>query len=175
MTSAVLSIPFLILSFYLSERDDLLAHALQATMHLVGLVLFICLASFLKKLLNTRHSFHEVDNYIDFLITINLILCTTVIAGLFLPSLEEPLNLYSILLIVAFGVAHIPLGLKLLKLSDSLKGMLKPYCFFTITTGILISSVVLMAFGVITGAIADVMLGTIFFQAVEKPEAPTAG
>ena len=175
MTSAVLGIPVLILSYYLSERDDLLAHALQATMHLAGLMLFICLASFLKRLLNTRHSFHEVDNYIDFLITINLVLCTAVIAALFLPSLEGPLNLYSILLIVAFGVGHLFLGFKLLKLSDSLKGMLKPYCLFTIATGILISSVVLMSYGAITGAIADVMLGTIFFQAVKKPEAPTTG
>lgn len=170
MTSAVLGIPFMILSYYLNDRDDLLAHALQATTYLVGLFLFIYLASFLKRLLNTRHSFYDVDNYIDFLITTNLIMVMAGIAGLFLPALEEPLNLFSILLIIAFGVAHILFGFKLLKLSDSLKGMLKPYCFFTIATGVLISSIVLIPFGVITGAITDVMLGTIFFQAVVKPE-----
>lgn len=170
MASAVLSIPFLILSFYLGDREDLVANVLHAAMYLVGTALFIFLASFLKRLLNARHSFHNVDNYIDFLIIINLIMGLAGIAGLFLPTWQEPLNQYAILLIVAFGVANILFGFKLFGLSDPLKGMLKPYCFFTIATGALLASVLLIPLGIITGAIADVMLGTIFFQAVERTE-----
>jgi hypothetical protein len=43
--------------------------------------------------------------------------------------------------------------------------MLKPYGIFTIITGALIASVIFLPAAVITGAISDVMLGTIFFQA----------
>lgn len=170
MTSAILSIPFLIFSFYLGERDDLLADLLHAAMYLTGPALFIVLATLLKRLLNTRHSFHDVDNYIDFLITLNLIMGLAGLAGLVLPDWEEPLGHFSILLVIAFGAGQILFGFKLINLPDTLKGMLKPYCFFTIATGAMLASVLLMPLGVICGAIADVMLGTIFFQAVEKPE-----
>lgn len=175
MTSALLSIPFLILSENLGERDDLLATAIQTGILLVGIILFTCLALFLKRLLNYRHAFDGADNYIDFLVTTNIIMGCSGIAGLFLPAWEEPLSRFYLLLIIAFGVGHILLGFKLLKLSDPLKGMLKPYCVFTVATGFLIASVYLLSFGVITGAIADVMLGTIFFQAVERPGSPAAG
>lgn len=172
MTSAVLSVPFLILSESLVERDDFLANVLQTGILLIGLALFTCLAAFLKRLLNTRHAFTGADNYIDFLITTNIIMCCSGIAALFLPAWEKPLSQFYLLLVIAFGVGHILLGFKLFKLSDPLKGMLKPYCIFTIATGFLLSSVYLISFGVITGAIADVMLGTIFFQSVEHPDSP---
>lgn len=170
MTSAALSIPFMILSYYLDERGDLAAGMIHAAMYLVGTSLFVVLASLLKRLLNSGHSFHEADNPIDFLIIINLILGLAGIAGLFISPLEEPLTQYSVLLIIAFGIAEIVLGIKLFRLPDSLKGLLKPYCLFTIVTGALLASVLLMPLGVITGAVADVMLGTIFFQAAARPE-----
>lgn len=175
MTNAVLSIPFLILSENLGERDDLLATAVQAGILLVGLILFTGIALFLKRLLNSHHAFNGADNHIDFLITTNIIMGCAGIAALFLPAWEEPLILFYLLLVVAFGVGQILLGFKLLKLPAPLRGMLKPFCIFTIVTGFLVSSVYLLSFGVITGAIADVMLGTIFFQAVERPGSPEAG
>lgn len=170
MANAVLSIPFLILSYYLDERGDLAADLIHSAMYLVGTFLFVVLALFLKRLLNSGHSFHQADNSIDFLIIINLILGLAGIAGLFIAPLEEPLNQYSVLLIIAFGIAEIVLGIRLFRLPDSLKGLLKPFCLFTIVTGTFLASVLLMPLGVITGAVADVMLGTIFFQAVSRPE-----
>jgi hypothetical protein len=174
MSSAVLSIPFLLLSYYLSDSDIRYASYYQAAMQLVGLVLFTYLTWFLKKFLNTRHSFHDTDNYIDFLITSNLFVCIAAIAGQFLPTLADPLEWFSLLLIAAFGVAQILFGIKLFKLPDSLNGMLRPYCFITIITGLFISTVLLLPLGVVTGSITDIMLGTIFFQAAGKLEEPVA-
>jgi hypothetical protein len=174
MSSAVLSIPFLILSYYLSDGDILYAPYFQAIMQLVGLVIFTCLTWFLKKLLNTLHSFHDTDNYIDFLIMTNLFAGIAAIAGMFLPPWEKALDWFSLLQIAAFGVAQIIFGIKLLKLPDTLNGMLRPFCIITIITGLFISTVVLLPLGVVTGAIADVMLGTIFFQAAGKTDQPVA-
>jgi hypothetical protein len=175
MTSAVLSIPFLIVSYYISDGDIPFAPYYQTAMQVVGLFLFIYLTWFLKKFLNSRYSFHETDNYIDFLIATNLFAGIAVIAGLYLPSWAEALDWFSLLLIAAFGVAQILFGIKLLTLPHILNGMLRPFCFMTITTGLFTSTVVFLPVGVVTGAIADVMLGTIFFQAAVKTEEPFAG
>jgi hypothetical protein len=175
MTSAILSIPLLLLSNHFNENDTM-GYALFLTfMQIAGLGLFIYLNSFLKKFLNLRFSFHEVDNYIDFMITINIFLCVAGIAGIFLTTLTEPLAQFSLLLIVSFGIGQLLFGIKLFKLPDSLQGMLKPLCFITMLTGLLIATIFLLPIAAFTGAIADVMLGTIFFQAREISEAEDAG
>lgn len=165
MTSAILSIPFLVLSYQLSQREDIFSYAIQAAMQIAGLFLFIYLAAVLKEYLNHLHSFHEVDNYIDFLITTNLIFSLATVAGLFIPAYENAIERFCFILIVVFGVTQVLFGFKLLHAPDTLKGMLKPYSIFLIATGALIATVVLLPVAVITGAISDVMLGTIFFQA----------
>jgi hypothetical protein len=165
MTSAILSIPFLVLTYQLSQREDVAAYALQAAMQLVGLFLFIYLAALLKKYLNQYHSFHDVDNYIDFLITTNLIFSLATVAGLFIPAYEIAIERFCFMLIVVFGIVQVLFGFKLLRAPDILKGMLKPYSICTLITGALIATVVFLPVAVLTGAIADVMLGTLFFQA----------
>jgi len=165
MTSAILSIPFLVLSYQLSQREDIISNVIQASMQLAGLFLFIYLAAVLKKYLHHFHSFHEVDNYIDFLITTNLIFSLATIAGVFMPAYEIAIDRFCFILIVVFGVTQVLFGLKLLRAQDTLRGMLKPYSIFLVATGALIATVALLPAAVITGAISDVMLGTIFFQA----------
>ncbi len=168
MTSAILSIPFLVLSYQFSQREDVASNGVLAAIQLVGLFLFVYLAAMLKKLLNQRHSFHDVDNYIDFLITTNLIFSLATVAGLFIPVYESAIERFCFILIVVFGVTQVLFGFKILRAPDSARGMLRPYGIFTIITGGLVASVALLPAAVITGAIADVVLGTIFFQATGR-------
>jgi hypothetical protein len=170
MTSAVLSIPLLLLSYHFYENDETGYALFLSFSQLAGLYLFIYLNSFLKKFLNLRFSFHEADNYIDFLITTYAFLTLAGICALFLSALAEPLELFSLLLIVSFGVGQLLFGIKLFQVPDSLDGMLKPFCIFTILTGILVATIFLLSLASLTGALADVMLGTIFFKAAGKPE-----
>jgi len=169
MTSAVLSVPLLLLSYHFYENDELGYALILLFTQLAGLCLFIYLNSFLKRFLNQRFSFHGTDNYIDFLITIYVFLTLAGIGTLFLPALAEPLELFSLLLIVSFGVGQLLFGIKLFRVPDSLHGMLKPFCLFTILTGILIATTFLLSLASLTGALADVLLGTIFFKAAGKP------
>lgn len=170
MTSAVLSIPLLLLTYHFYENDEPGYAFFLTFTQLFGLSLFIYLNSCLKRFLNHRFSFRGADNYIDFLITINVFLTLAGIGALFLPAFAEPLEQFSLLLVVSFGVGQLLFGITLFHLPDSLHGMLKPFCFFTILTGIFIATIFLLSLASLTGALADVMLGTIFFKAAEKPE-----
>lgn len=170
MTSAILSIPVLLLSYHFNENDTL-GYALFLTfMQIIALCFFTYLNLFLKKFLNLRFSFHDADNYIDFLITINFFLCFAGIAEIYLSTFAEPLEQFSLLLLGSFGIGQLLFGIKLFQLPDTLQGLLKPFCFFVILTGILVTTIFLSPFAALTGAIADVMLGTIFFQACETCE-----
>lgn len=174
MSSALLSIPFLILSYYFSRDDFPYETYYQSAMHITGIIIFTSVTYLLKKLLHDRHFFQDADNYIDFLIITNLIAGIASTARLYLPQWADALDQFSIILIAAFGITQVLFGFRLLKLPDNLNGMLRPYCFITIITGLFISTVVLLPLGVITGAISDVMLGTIFFQSREKAIEPDA-
>lgn len=175
MASAILGIPLVILSYHFSENKDIAPIVFLTVMQLAGLCLFTYLYSFLKKFLNQKFAFHETDNYIDFLVMTNIFVTLAGISGYFLPDLRDPLEMFSLLLIISFGTAQIFFGIKLLKLSDSPQEILKPFCFLSILTGIFIATIVLLPIASLTGAITDVMLGTIFFQASESSEEPNVG
>lgn len=170
MTSAILCIPALLLSYYLATTELQADVLLLAAVQLLGLFLFTVLTLCFKKLLNSRFLYHRADNYFDFLVATYLFYTAASISSLFLPSLQKPLDLFSMLLVCAIGVAQVLLGINLFQLPDSLYGMRKPYCFLTIITGIFVATIVLLPIGVIVGAITDVMLGTIFFQAATQPD-----
>jgi len=174
MTSAVLSIPVMLLSYHYYDNEEPGYSLFLTFTQIVGLSLFIYLNSFLKKFLNERFSFHECDNYIDFLITINVFLTLAGIGALLLPVGAQPLAQFSLLLIISFGVGQLLFGMKLFRVPDSLQGMLKPFCFFTILTGILIATIFLIPLASLTGALGDVILGTIFFNASKKPRESTS-
>jgi hypothetical protein len=52
---------------------------------------------------------------------------------------------------------YLKLRQKLLKLPDDLGGMLKPFCYANMATGIFLASIVLIPLGILTSAISDLM------------------
>jgi TctA family transporter len=46
----------------------------------------------------------------------------------------------------------------------------KPYCYLNIVTGVCTAMIILLPIGVLTSAVSDVMLGTIFFHAATEPK-----
>ena len=90
--------------------------------------------------------------------------------GLVLPEMESALGVFGIAMVVVVGILQIVFGLRLRQLPDTLRGLHKPYCYLNIITGGCLVAFVLIPMGILTGAIADVMLGTIFFQAAAAQE-----
>jgi hypothetical protein len=66
------------------------------------------------------------------------------------------------------GIVQIQLGFKLLKLENNLGGLLKPFCYMNMATGICVASIVLILVGAVVSAISDLMLATIFFNVAKQ-------
>ncbi|KAF0220868.1 MAG: hypothetical protein FD174_865 [Geobacteraceae bacterium] len=171
MSSAVLSLPLIYLSLRFQGRLDLEARILQSLLQVFGTIIYVFVMTLLKRFLNNKFSFRETDDSIDRMIRINITIGFFAVVSLYVRSLEASIGIFIIVATVAYGVLEIIFGMKLLKLPDDLRGLLKPYCYVNIATGIFLSSIVMVLLGIVTGAVSDVMLGTIFFQAAKRVNA----
>ena len=168
ITSALFAIPDIVMSMYLDTIEGTGAKLSQAILTIVSLGLFIYIVSSLKKLINSRFQFHDVDIYISLLIWGNVILCILSILSLESIRLEFVFRYLSMIAFIIFGILSIMFATRLLRLSDNLYGLLKAFCYTQIVCGICFITVLLFPVGVIAGAIADVILGVIFFRAAEQ-------
>jgi hypothetical protein len=164
MFSAFVAIPAAYFTFRLEGSTDSATMMLRALLQVSGTLLFVVIARYMKKLLNVRFAFHDTDRNIDLMIMANVAAGVLVLAGFVYPPLKETLGIAALVIIVFLGIVQIRFGYRLLKLPDDLAGMLKPFCYSNIATGICIASVFLLLVGVVVSAISDLMLGTIFFS-----------
>ena len=171
MLSAVLAIPWFILTAMLGDHGGAETRIAQGVLLMVGTFLLVYLLATLRRLLHERHAFRAADAAILLLVTVNLISAAVGLLALMMPQLESSLGIPGILLVIAGAAVQIAFGVKFLRLPDNLKGLRKPYGYLNIVTGICLITVVLLPLAVVVSAVADVMLGTIFFQAAGSEEA----
>jgi len=164
MTSAFASIPVAYLSYRLEGRIDPAAAAIQSTIQIAGILMFLAITLCLKKLLNARFRFHVTDRSIDWMIKANVVAGLLMVIAMNSPQLKETLGMAALLIMMAQGVVQVRFGYQLLRLEDGLGGMLKPFCYANMATGICLASVILILVGILISAISDLMLGTIFFH-----------
>jgi hypothetical protein len=168
MTGAFIALPLAYIMFRLEGRADLTAQIIQALMQVFGTVLFVVITRYMKTLLNLRFAFHGTDRYIDLMIMANVVAGVLVLAGLFFSPLKETLGIAALVIMVFQGIVQIQFGYGLLKLQENIGGMLKPFCYANMLTGLCVASVVLIIVGVAVSAIADLMLGTIFLNMAKQ-------
>jgi hypothetical protein len=164
MTSAFASLPAVYLSWKLEGRVDATATMIQTVILLIGMLLFVSITLYLKKLLHARFGFNATDRNIDVMIKLNVVAGILATGSLYFTTARETIGIAVVILMVAQGFVQAGFGYKLLKLPDDLGGMLKPFCYANIATGIMVASIVLLLVGVVISAIADLLLGTIFFH-----------
>ena len=172
MISAFVSIPLVYLSYRLEGRSDATAVSIQAVMQFAGTLLFVALLLYFRKLLHERFMFHDTDRSIGLLIKAGVAAGVLTLLSLYVTPLKETSALAVVVILVAQGIVQVQFGYKLLRLPHDLDGMLKPFCYANMATGIMIASVVLIPVGVLASAIADLMLGTIFFNIARRLKAP---
>jgi hypothetical protein len=163
MTSALVTIPWLILSFFL-DKTELWVKVAEGTLLVGSTALFVYTFLTLRVLLH-RYAFSATDRPIALLIQTNIVTTTVSLLALAVPSIADGAGVVGIGLVVAIGVFHALFGLRLLHLTDDLGGLHRPYCYLNMITGICLASLVLLPVGILSSAVADVMLGTIFFRA----------
>ncbi|MCM2360016.1 MAG: hypothetical protein NDI77_17825 [Geobacteraceae bacterium] len=170
MASAVMTIPWFILAFFLGGQEGLAAKAAEAVMLVTGTMLTVYLLLTLRRLLHERYRFGRADTAIGLLIKASVVSALAGMAGLAFTRMESASADFAMVMVVVIGVLQIVFGVSLLRLPDPLQGLHKPYCYLNIATGLCLALVILMPLGMLTGAVADVMLGTIFFQAASAVE-----
>jgi hypothetical protein len=164
MTSAFLTLPLVYLSFKLEGRIDLEATVSQTIIQIFGTVLFVAIILYLRKLLNSLFNFHDTDRNIDLMIVTGAVTGIISTVALYVPSLKGSVEYAVIVILIVQGIVQLQFGYKLLKLPDDLGGMLRPFCYVNMATGIFLASIVLIPMGILASAISDLMLGTIFFS-----------
>jgi hypothetical protein len=169
ITNAIFTIPSIVMSMFLEKTGGEGARISQAILICVSLgLLFYVLSSF-KKLLNDRFQFRKVDAYISLLIWGNIVLGVLDLLSLGIRRLEFLVSILPIISFIILGIISILFGIKLLRLPDNLYGLLKPFSYLAIVSGVCFVTVILAPLGVIAGVVEDVILGIIFFRAAEQP------
>ena len=174
MFSAIVTLPLVYLSFRLEGRMDLAARLLETSIQTVGIVIFVTVTILLKRFLNSTFSFHLTDRLIGLMIKANIVICVLAILSLYLKTLQESMSVFIVVMVVLLGIMQAMFGSRLRQLPDDLGGLRTPYCYLNMAIGILSASVVLIPAAILLSAVADVMLGTIFFQAARRAVENTA-
>jgi len=168
MASAFLTLPLVYLSVILEGRTDTDAVAILTLIQACGTLLFIAIVLYLKRFLHARFNFHLTDRNLDLLILASVATGGLFVSGLYYPPLKETVGTVALAVLILQGIIQMQFGYRLLKLPDSLGGMLKPFCYANMATGIFLASVVLIPLAILVSAISDLMLGTIFFNMAGK-------
>jgi hypothetical protein len=169
MLSSLLTLPWFLFTYFIANRNDLATKLAEGSMLVGGLALLIYLLLTFQQLLNRRYAFNGADKTISLLIQASIIQTSAAILALAVPELKSAVGLFGLLMVVIVGVLHMMLGIWLLHLPASLGGMHRPYCWLNIVTGFSLATIMLLPLGMLTSAIADVMLATIFLQAARTP------
>jgi hypothetical protein len=168
ITNALIAIPSLAMSWFLEAVRGIGPRLSQAVLTVVGLGLFLYVIYSLRRLLNGRFKFYDVDIYISLMIWGNVFLATTSLLALGTNKLESFMEILTVAALIVFGILSIMFATRLLRLAGNLYGLLKAYCYTTIMSGIFLVTVFLLPVAILAGAVADVILGVIFFRAAEQ-------
>jgi hypothetical protein len=164
MLSAFLTLPLVYVSYKFENKADLITIIIQTVITLSGAVLFTFIVLYLMKFINAFFKFHSVDRNLMLLIVANIVVAVLTLVAIYFTQLKESIEYAVLTIVVAQGIVQIQLGYKLLKLPNDLGGMLKPFCYANIATGVLMASIFLIPLGIVASAVSDLMLGTIFLN-----------
>lgn len=165
MISAAITLPFFWWSLVNQGDKALYIRIADAAIQVVGTVLFVLLCVLLRRFIRGRFGFTAADRVIDLLIISNLVIAVLSLVMLAFPELETAVTQVMLIAIVTMGLLEARLGYMLLALPDDLGGLRKPYAYLIMLCGVFLASIILAPIAILLGAVADVMLGTIFFQA----------
>ncbi|MCS7163625.1 MAG: hypothetical protein NZ845_01315 [Thermodesulfovibrio sp.] len=171
--SAILTIPIAKSITFLHSLNKFEPKFIQAVLVFISVGLFIYIYLSLKKLLNFRFQFHNVDSCILMLIGGNIILSIINILSL-LSTNDKIFSILLISILIPLGIVFIVFGIRILQLSDNLFGLLRPFSYASIVIGLCYSAIILIPIDILIpiGLIADVVgdgaLGIIFLKAAQK-------
>lgn len=165
MVNAFLTIPWIIMTFFIAEKAGLWPRLADAAMQLASAAIFIYTIITLRTLLHRSYSFHDTDRLIEWMIKANLVVTTVSLIGNISTSVASAAGTVAVILIVPLGVLQLFFGLKLQQLQTESSLLFRPYSYLNIATGFCLATIIMIPLAIVVGAIADIMLATILLQA----------
>jgi len=162
IASAMLTIPLFLLSVLLEGRYDSTARSIHLALQGVGTLIFLVLTVSFYCFLNRNCGFHRANKIILGQIALNIVYALASAASIFSRQGEEQMRPVMMCLIFLLGILQAGLGLRLFALDNDLLGMKRQYCWLNVVTGVFFASLLMIPVAIITSAVADIMLGTIF-------------
>ena len=175
IVSAVLFMPELILAV-LAEFFTPGLKIIVIPIHIVNLVIDIYILYMFRKLLNQLFDFHSVDVLINILIVVNIVFFSIglveMIASLMHSGgrMSDDISIIIAVLFVPFSIITVVFGAVLLKMKDDLFGLLKPFAYTTIFSGVCGATIILSPLAMLAAIAALVMQGMIFLRAKREVE-----
>jgi hypothetical protein len=151
-------------------------YAFVTPLHVFNLAIATFVLIMFRGLLNHQFNFHRADILITLLIIFNIISFIIGILELAIYTRElhldaEPLlSIVDKVLYIPFGLLTIMFGVVLLRLNDDLFGLLRPYVFATIGSGVCGATLILAPVGKLAAVAAYVTLGMIFLRAKREAD-----
>lgn len=164
MASAFFTLPMVYFSFQLSSSTDVGSITILTMIEVAGTIMLIGILWYLKLFLNGLFEFGDTNKNINLLISLGIITGMLSVAAHYVLPLKETIENIALVILIFQGGVQVHFGYKLMKLPSDLGGLLKPFCYINIVTGVLMASVVMIPLAIFVSAVSDVMLGTIFFN-----------
>jgi hypothetical protein len=78
------------------------------------------------------------------------------------PALEIVVQVTSLVFMIPLGIMAVVFAIILLRLPDTLHGLLKPFAYTTIASGFCDGTLILLPVGLLIGSVRGILLGMIF-------------
>jgi hypothetical protein len=176
ITSFVVFCPLIVMSFIydiLTAKSQTFIPGLYAAVALLTIVQMACsVYAFyqFKNLLNERYQFHDVDMLVIIIIIGSILLVPVILIFRAIPVMN--LRIIGALAVGAIGMPLAIIGIvfsvKLLRLNQSLHGLLKPLAFTNLAACCFFLTFILAIFGLMLAAAFDLLLGIAFLRGEEK-------
>jgi hypothetical protein len=170
--SAIVTLPLValgLLSEFTADKSTAWSY-LEFIFNVAYTALFVYIFVMIRRLLNEKAGFHGADRYITTIIALNVVIALLAALASIFPEAEEVISMVVLVMVVPAGVVSVIFGVKLLKCPDDLFGYLKPFAYLTIASGVMLATVILMLFAMLTSIAADIVLALIFFKSAKFME-----
>lgn len=165
IANAAVTIPIFIVREFLDVADGIHLKIINLILSAISLGLVIYVTKYFKKVLNFCFKFNQVNKLVYVFVWSNV--AVSVISFLLAEGNTIQALIVSILALITLGSIYMIFAIKLLSISENVSGLLIVFAFTIIAKGLCLATVILLPLSLLVSVVSDVVLGIIFFRAVD--------
>ncbi|GAB4300852.1 MAG: hypothetical protein Fur0034_13950 [Desulfuromonadia bacterium] len=163
--NALLTLPVFYMSLRLEEgSEDPTSLAIQISLQWLSIFVSSLVTYALIQYFRTCHATSRFDDILGSMIFFSVIVGGIYTAARIAPRLTEQLNILLLATAILQGILLVRFGWMLVSSSVMFGRYISGYGWLSLVTGVCLLSIVLLPVALVTGAISDLLLGTIFMN-----------